>query len=137
MLAFMFILGRTWCQWNGWPSGKLSERHAVMGKVNLVFITLKIELAVFRKRHHSFRVLFLSETLIHQFYKQEVAKNVTKLNVMDQLIVIQEGYLFHETTAPRLNNKLKCYKGFVSTVLLQVYVHFYFIINDRRNCALS
>ena len=91
MLAFMFILGRTWCQWNGWPSGKLSERHAVMGKVNLVFITLKIELAVFRKRHHSFRVLFLSETLIHQFYKQVVAKNVTKLNVMDQLIVIQEG----------------------------------------------
>ena len=32
MLAFMFILGRTWCQWNGWPSGKLSERHAVTGK---------------------------------------------------------------------------------------------------------
>lgn len=39
----------------------------------------------------SFRVLFLGKTIIHQFYNQVVAKNVTKLNVMDQLIVIQEG----------------------------------------------
>lgn len=39
----------------------------------------------------SFRVLFLDKTIIHQFYKQVVAENVTKLNVMDQLIVIQEG----------------------------------------------
>lgn len=31
MFAFLFILGRTWSQWDGWPSGKLSARHAVMG----------------------------------------------------------------------------------------------------------
>ena len=78
-MLFLFILGKTWSEWDGRPSGKLSARLAVMRRDKFGFISVKIGLAVFRKRRDSFRVLFLGKILnsriIHQFCQQIVAKN--------------------------------------------------------------
>ena len=67
MLAFMFILGRTWCQRNGWPSGKLSKRHEIMSTRKFGIYNSDDRVSSVQKKTPQFSCFVLRQDSIHQF----------------------------------------------------------------------
>lgn len=63
MFGFIFILGRTRSQWNGWPSGNLSARHAIMNTGKGKFGTYNSENRAVVVKQRDDSVLFFGETL--------------------------------------------------------------------------